>query len=88
MGPNLFFVGNGLDLALKLKTSYKDFVNSSYWPLAKKEPSSHSDGSLEWNINSFTQSVKDKETGAVRWIDLEGIMYDYALCIKKQEFLP
>lgn len=79
---NLLFIGNGFDLALKLKTAYKDFVNSAYWPLKNKSLSSHSDGSLEWEILSFTQRVKDRETGLVRWIDLEGIMYDYALRLK------
>lgn len=88
MGANLFFIGNGFDLALKLKTSYKDFVNSSFWPLAKKELSSHSDGSLEWDILSFTQNVRDKDTGLVRWIDLEGIMYDYALRLKNKNPFP
>ena len=84
VSKNLLIIGNGFDLALKLKTSYKDFVNSSFWPLTNKDPQSLSDGSLEWDILSFTKDVKDRETGLVRWIDLEGIMYDYALRLKNE----
>ena len=88
VGPNLLFIGNGFDLALKLKTSYKDFVNSSFWPFAESILLPLSDDSLEWDILSFTQSVRDQETGLVRWIDLEGIMYDYALRLKQNNPFP
>lgn len=88
MNNNLLFIGNGFDLALKLKTAYRDFVNSSFWPLADNKLPSHSDGSLEWNICSFTQRVRDSETGLVRWIDLEGIMHEYAQRLKKTNIYP
>ena len=39
MHKKVFIIGNGFDLDLGWKTSYKDFVCSDYWPLKDKEPS-------------------------------------------------
>lgn len=82
MGSNLLFIGNGFDLALDLKTAYKHFVNSRFWPLANKKTTPQPDDTLEWDILAFTQRVRDNQTGLVRWIDLEDIMYNYALHFK------
>lgn len=88
MNNNLLFIGNGFDLALNLKTAYRDFVNSSFWPLADNKLTSQSDGSLEWDIRAFTQRVRDSETGLVRWIDLEEIIHEYAQRKKKNNPYP
>ena len=83
MTNTILFIGNGFDLALNLKTSYKDFINSPFWPLLDKKFPSKSDGSLEWEIFSFTEKYRDKETGLVRWIDLENVIYKYAKRLKE-----
>ena len=88
MNNNLLFIGNGFDLALNLKTAYRDFVNSSFWPLADNKLTSQSDGSLEWDIRAFTQRVRDSETGLVRWIYLEEIIHEYAQRKKKNNPYP
>ena len=38
MRKKVFIIGNGFDLNLGWKTSYKDFISSEYWPLRDKEP--------------------------------------------------
>ena len=88
MNNNLLFIGNGFDLALNLKTAYRDFVNSSFWPLADNKLTSQSDGSLEWDIRGFTLRVRDSETGLVRWIVLEEIINEYAQRKKKNNPYP
>ena len=37
MRKKVFIIGNGFDLNLGWKTSYKDFISSEYWPLKNKE---------------------------------------------------
>lgn len=84
MRKTVLFIGNGFDLAINLKTSYSDFVNSPFWPLKEKKFQSQTDGSLEWEIFSFTEKYRDEETGLVRWIDLENVMYKYAQRLKEK----
>ena len=35
MKDRILILGNGFDLGLGLKTSYRDFCNSKYWPFNK-----------------------------------------------------
>lgn len=36
MKYRILIIGNGFDLDLGMKTSYKDFFNSRFWPFHKK----------------------------------------------------
>lgn len=85
----LLFIGNGFDLALGLKTSYKDFVNSDHWPF---ERNIHSDSikrtdTLEYAIQKFTSENLDLDSGQVRWIDIEDQIRQYALNLSDKNSL-
>lgn len=81
-------IGNGFDLALKLKTSYRDFANSEFWPIAHMSANNLRENSLKNSIYKFTQEHQDSKTGEVRWIDLEAIIKEYALERKEEEESP
>ena len=66
MHKKVFIIGNGFDLDLGWKTSYKDFVCSDYWPLKDKEPSC-----------PMAKYLKDRMEGD-KWYDLESILKVYA----------
>lgn len=66
---SVLILGNGFDLDLGLKTSYKDFVKSSYWPFGK--PGNYRMESLPWFL--------DCHLGAIgTWYDLEEILAKFA----------
>ena len=60
-------IGNGFDLNLGLKTSYKDFANSPYWPFGSKKFCSF--GGLGRYINRKSKN---------NWFDLEQALKDYS----------
>lgn len=62
----VLILGNGFDLDLGLKTSYKDFWESTFCP--KQYPSP---------LISFLNECWDSELGNVRWYDLENALIDY-----------
>lgn len=66
MYKKVFIIGNGFDLDLGWKTSYKDFINSDYWPLKDKEPDC-----------LMAEYLKDR-TCFDRWYDLESLLKEYA----------
>ena len=66
MYKKVFIIGNGFDLDLGWKTSYKDFINSDYWPLKDKEPDC-----------LMAEYLKDR-TQVDRWYDLESLLKEYA----------
>lgn len=88
MNNTTLIIGNGFDLALKLKTSYRDFVNSDYWPITPTPANVHSERCLQNEVHMFTQEHIDPKSGEVQWIDIEGIIKDYALCRKEEENSP
>lgn len=62
-------LGNGFDLDAGLKTSYSDFVRSSYWPF------NHS--SKVQNIDTLASYLKEKSL-LNTWFDVEEALYEYA----------
>lgn len=62
----VFIIGNGFDLDLGLKTSYKDFYESSYCPYYYPAP-------LIYHLNLW----KSEELEVVRWYDLENELLNY-----------
>lgn len=80
---DILFIGNGFDLALKLPTSYRDFANSSFWPINPKDPSTHVIETLQNTLYKFAESGRESQSGEIRWIDLEGAIREYALYNKK-----
>lgn len=66
MRKKVFIIGNGFDLDLGWKTSYKDFVASEFWPLKDKEP-----------YCPMAEYLKDR-TEVDRWYDLESLLKEYA----------
>lgn len=66
MRKKVFIIGNGFDLDLGWKTSYKDFVDSDYWPLKDKEP-----------YCPMAEYLKER-TEVDRWYDLEVLLKEYA----------
>lgn len=88
MSTTTLIIGNGFDLALKLKTSYRDFANSDCWPIDRTPINVRREKCLRNEVHLFTQDHKDPKTGEVLWIDLEGIIKDYALKRKEEEDSP
>lgn len=66
MHKKVFIIGNGFDLDLGWKTSYRDFVSSDYWPLMKNAP-----------YCPMAEYLKLR-TEADRWYDLESMLKTYA----------
>lgn len=66
---SVLILGNGFDLDLGLKTSYKDFVKSNYWPFGKRN---------NYRIGSLPQFL-DRHLGVIgTWYDLEEILAKFA----------
>lgn len=72
----LLIVGNGFDMDLGLKTSYKSFVESRYWPcqhrLHTKEEIEKYDGT------DCLHDILHENTATKSWYDLEAILAEYA----------
>lgn len=66
MKKKVFIIGNGFDLNLGWRTSYKDFVKSEYWPLYDKKPYCPMAEYLNLKVE------------IERWYDLESILREYA----------
>ena len=65
----LFMIGNGFDLAMGLKTSYRDFIN---WYITQKEEPENE------RISSFKNTIQsDIETNINSWADLEIKLGEY-----------
>lgn len=62
-------IGNGFDLDAGLKTSYGDFVRSSYWPF---------NHSSEVNGHDTLASYLRKKSQLNTWFDVEMALYEYA----------
>ena len=62
-------IGNGFDLDAGLKTSYRDFADSDYWPFR------HSARVCQFDtLGSYLNERSSLET----WFDVEETIYDYA----------
>lgn len=66
---SVLILGNGFDLDLGLKTSYEDFVRSSYWPF--KRVSELDENSLPRYLNSHLRQIDT-------WYDLEECLARFA----------
>lgn len=62
----VLILGNGFDLSMKLKTSYKDFYESDYCPKDYPSP-------LIFHLNKKWEN----NNGEVRWYDLENELLEY-----------
>lgn len=78
MSQNTLILGNGFDIALGYKTKYDDFVNSDFWPFKEKDLSLIGEPNLENFIYDYTDKRRNN-LGEVRWIDIEGMLRDYAI---------
>lgn len=78
MAHNTLILGNGFDIALGYKTKYDDFVNSKFWPFKNKAQSSYSEPNLQNFIYDYTDKRRNN-LGEVRWVDIEGMLRDYAI---------
>ncbi len=67
MEKKVFVIGNGFDLNLGWKTSYKDFVHSGYSPI-------HPSGCGSCHMEEYLARKIEVE----RWYDLECILREYA----------
>lgn len=72
----LFIIGNGFDMDLGLKTSYKSFVESRYWPCKDRLiPKEEVD---RYDSEECLHDVLHENTTAKSWYDLEAILAEYA----------
>ena len=65
----VLILGNGFDLDLGLKTSYKDFWESEFCPKAYPAPL----------IRHLNQRWKEDDIDTVKWYDLENELFEYAV---------
>lgn len=80
MGKNIIVLGNGFDIAFGFKTRFADFVNcayNKYWPFKNPPVGDYSSISLHNHFYQYYQQNKDA-FGNIRWIDVEGELYDFA----------
>lgn len=63
---SVLLIGNGFDLDLGMKTSYKDFANSKLWPFNSPIYGK--------GLGEFLNKIKETE----RWLDLENELANYA----------
>lgn len=68
----LLVIGNGFDLNLGLKTSYRDFFGSGFWPF---QCHNGEDG-----LSGFLNEKRGRE----KWFDLEAALADYAVRKSKE----
>lgn len=66
MKKKVLILGNGFDLDLGWKTSFKDFVSSEFWPLKHKQPNSPMADHIASRVN------------VERWYDVEAILKEFA----------
>lgn len=71
---NIYILGNGFDLDLGMKTDYKSFANSDYWPF--KTPKRDT---LEYFLNEHRKIDT--------WFDLEELLFQYANKHKDWSFI-
>lgn len=64
-GQDVLIIGNGFDLDLDLKTSYKNFYESEFWPF--KEP------------DTLMGAFLEQERNINNWMDLEEKIGEYAV---------
>lgn len=74
----LVILGNGFDLALGMKTSYRNFYEQKeFWPFGKKE----NDTNIRIRHMTGLDSFLDKNMQE-NWYNLENLLADYATGIK------
>lgn len=81
MKDRILILGNGFDLDLGLKTSYRDFCNSRYWPFNKLQYDYDNGG------YTFPMSLSDAlllEKNNSTWFDIEATLGKYA-CHKRRD---
>ncbi len=84
-------IGNGFDLALGYDSAYSHFANTwagvdnFYWPFKNPDDSKFQSESLHQYFYNYFTSQRDN-SGAVRWLDIETELYNYATS-KKGKFI-
>lgn len=72
----LLIVGNGFDMDLGLKTSYKSFVESRHWPCQRRI---HTIEEIEaYDGTDCLHDILHENTATNSWYDLEAILAEYA----------
>lgn len=72
----IFILGNGFDIDLGLKTSYKSFVKSRFWPC--KNRLFPKDEVEKYDSEECLHDVLHEDTTSKSWYDLEAILGLYA----------
>lgn len=80
MKDRILILGNGFDLDLGLKTSYKDFCKSRYWPFKKLQHIYDGRYTFPMSLSDSLLLEKDNNT----WFDIEATMGKYA-CHKRRD---
>ena len=71
---SLLILGNGFDKDLGMKTAYRDFAESTFWPFTNL--SNKDQGSLACFLNERKEDVNT-------WFDLEELLAEFAQNINK-----
>lgn len=81
MKDRILILGNGFDLDLGLKTSYKDFYDSRYWPF-KKLQHDYDKGQYTRPVSLCDALLLEKRNNS--WFDIEATLGKYA-CHKRSD---
>lgn len=76
LNDTVFVIGNGFDIDLGLSTSYKDFVNSEFWPFATRKYSV--EDVEKYDMDECLHDTLFKNTSEHSWYDLEAMLGHYA----------
>ncbi len=80
MKETIVILGNGFDMALGMKSSYRDFYESDFWPFNPQDKSSGVRIRQRSGLDTFLHgNMQDN------WYNLENLLAQYALDIKSIE---
>lgn len=83
MNNKVLIIGNGFDIDLGLKTRYRDFADSDFWPFKDEEGIIHPEN----RATSLLRDVlNERKSDVSTWFDLESIMAEFAVHGSRNEF--
>ncbi len=84
MNNKVLILGNGFDIDLGLKTKYRDFADSEFWPFNEDSGILYPENNRATNL--LRDVLNERKLDVSTWFDLESIMSEFAVHGSKNEF--
>jgi len=84
MNNKVLVLGNGFDIDLGLKTKYRDFADSEFWPFNDDSGILHPENNRATNL--LRDVLNERKLDVSTWFDLESIMAEFAVHGSTTEF--